>query len=181
MSVHAIARPYAKALFMLAQEQNEVKAWSEWLALASVLAQHPLTVDMLSRPVYTKQFRLDFFESITKEVMADLPITQKISTFLFVLSEQNRVVLLPEIAKAFEAIRRLAENSIQVEVTSAKPFSVDEREKLIVALSKRFSSSIELIIKEDPSLMAGAVIRVQDIILDGSVMGKIRQLREALA
>ena len=89
--------------------------------------------------------------------------------------------MLPEIAKAFEAIRRLAENSIQVEVTSAKPFSVDEREKLIVALSKRFSSSIELIIKEDPSLMAGAVIRVQDIILDGSVMGKIRQLREALA
>ncbi len=181
MSVHAIARPYAKALFMLAQEQNEVKAWSNWLEFASNLGRHPLTVDMLTNPIYTKQFRLDFYFNLTKEVMSDLSIEQQVQAFLSVLSEQNRIILLPEIEKAFEEIRRFAENSIKVEVTSAKKLTADEQTKLIAALSKRFSKSIELITKEDPSLMAGAVIRAEDIIVDGSVQGKIRQLREALA
>ncbi len=179
-SVHAIARPYAKALFMQAQEQNEVKAWSTWLELASKVGKHPLTVEMLKNPIYTREFKLDFYQQVTKDVMPTLSIEPQVKTFLAVLNEQDRIILLPEIEKAFEDIRRAIENSIKVEVTSAQKLTADEQTKLIAALSKRFSKSIDLEVKEDPSLMAGAVIRAQDIVLDGSVLGKIRQLKEAL-
>src|SRR5690606_37911720 len=116
-----------------------------------------------------------------KEVMPALSIEPHVKTFLAVLSEQDRIILLPEIEKAFEEIRRTAENSIKVEVISAQKLTADEQAKLIAVLSKRFSRSIDLEAKEDPGLMAGAVIRAQDIVLDGSVLGKIRQLKEALA
>src|SRR5687767_5915534 len=95
----AIARPYAKALFMLAKEQNEVKAWSLWLELVAKIGQHPLTVEMLKNPIYTKQFRLDFYHTITQEVMPTLSIEPQVKAFLSVLSEQDRVILLPEIEK----------------------------------------------------------------------------------
>lgn len=181
MSVHAIARPYAKALFMLAKEQNEVKAWSAWLEFASQLGKHPLTIDMLKNPIYAKAFRLDFYLNLTKEAMPELSIEEYVRVFLSVLNDRDRIILLPEIEKTFEEIRRASENSTKVEVTSAKKLTEDEQTRLKAALSKRFSTSIELEIKEDPSLIAGAVIRAQDIILDGSVLGKIRQLKEALA
>jgi F-type H+-transporting ATPase subunit delta len=181
MSVHAIARPYAKALFMLAEEQKEVKAFSEWLAFVSKLGKDPLVKDMLNNPIYTKQFRLDFFMNLTKKVMVDLSILKEVEAFLSALNNQDRMILLPEIEQAFEDIRCVTENTTKVEVTSAKKLTPDEQTRLIAALSKRFSSSIELVTKEDPSLMAGAIIRAQDIVLDGTVLGKIRQLREALA
>lgn len=181
MSADAIARPYARALFMLAKEQNEVKTWSLWLELVAKIGKHPLTIEMLKNPVYTKQFRLSFYHEVTQEVMPALSIEPQVKAFLSVLSDQDRVILLPEIEKAFEEIRRADENSTKVEVTSAKKLTADEQTKLIAALSQRFSTSIELETKEDPSLMAGVVIRAQDIVLDGSVLGKIRQLKEALA
>jgi F-type H+-transporting ATPase subunit delta len=181
MSVHAIARPYAKALFMLAQEQREVKAFSSWLGFVSELGKDPLVKDMLSNPLYTKQFRLDFFLNLTKQIMPDLSIIKQIEAFLMALNNQDRMILLPEIEQAFEDIRCVTENVTKVEVTSAKKLTPDEQTRLIAALSKRFSSSIELVTKEDSSLMAGAIIRAQNIVLDGSVLGKIRQLREALA
>jgi F-type H+-transporting ATPase subunit delta len=181
MSVHAIARPYAKALYMLAKEQNEVKAWSHWLEFVSELGRNPLTIEMLKNPVYTKQFRLDFYLGLTKEVMPGLSIINQVRAFLFVLNDLNRMVFLPEIEKSFEEIRRVAESTIKVEITSAKKLTAEEQARFVTALSKRFSSSVELVIKEDPSLMAGAIIRSADIVLDGSVQGKIRQLREALA
>lgn len=182
MSHHAVARSYAKAFFMLAQEQNQVKAFSEWLAFAAKLGKYLLTVEMLKNPIYTKTFRLDFYLGLTKEVFPELPILKQIEALLQVLSEQDRLILLPDIEIVFEEIRCAAENTLKVEVTSAQKLTSDEQSKLIAALSKRFaSSSVELVTKEDPSLMAGAVISVQDIVLDGSVVGKIRQLKEALA
>src|SRR5690242_9094923 len=139
MSVYAIARPYAKALFMLAQEQNEVEAWSHWLSFVAKVGQHPLIVEMLKNPIYTQQFRLGFFKGLIKEMMGDSPVLEKGVTFLETLTDQNRMILLPEIQEAFETIRRAAERSTKVEVTSAKKLTADEQGRLITALGKRFS------------------------------------------
>ncbi len=183
-SVQAIARPYAKALFMFAQEQHKetvLSDFSSWLDFVFQVGRHPLTIELLNNPVHTKLFRLDFYLNLTKEVLPDLSIMQAVQDFLSILTEQDRLILLPEIAEAFEAIRRVTENSTKVEVISAQKLSADEQVKLISALSTYFSSSIELVLKEDASLLAGVIIRAEDTILDGTVLGKVRQLREALA
>lgn len=101
--------------------------------------------------------------------------------FLFALSENDRLQLLPSIAELFEVLKAQLEQTVDVEVESAFELGNEQQDKLAQALSKKLDRQINLKARTNPELIGGAVIRTQDLVIDASVRGKLSKLAEKLS
>src|SRR3989344_1393501 len=98
-----LARPYAEAVFLLAQERGAFKPWSEMLALAATIAADPRIVALASDPWVAHERFLKLFLDI-----CGAALNQDGANFMRVLHERRRLVLLPEIAVLYEQRRAVA-------------------------------------------------------------------------
>ena len=101
--------------------------------------------------------------------------------FLGLLADNRRLPLLPEIAGLFDELRFEAERVVKAHVTSATPLPAAELDTIKAALKKRFGREVEIEASVDESLIGGAVIDAGDVVIDGSLKGKLARLQTALA
>ena len=106
--------------------------------------------------------------------------TLAIENFIALLAENKRLLLLPEIALQFEALRAEQEKTLVATVSSFSAFTKVQEQQLIESLSRRLQRQVTLEIKIDSSLIGGAVIRAGDFVIDGSVRGKLSKLSTEL-
>lgn len=170
-----LARPYAKAAFEFAQSHQELTEWSAMLGLASSVSVDETIQQLLRVPRITGAEKADTFV----EVCGD-KLDAKVQNFIHLLAENDRLLLLPEITELFELYKAEQEKSVDVEVTSAFALNNEQKDKLAKVLSARLSREVRLHATEDSSLIGGVVIRAGDLVIDGSVRGKIAKLAEAL-
>jgi F-type H+-transporting ATPase subunit delta len=96
------------------------------------------------------------------------------------LSENGRLDFLPEIASQFEELKAEAENVVDAEVCSAADLDERQRERLAAALRKRLGREVRLHCSVDPSLVGGAIVRSGDLLIDGSLKGRLERLETEL-
>jgi len=171
-----IARPYAQAAFRFASEQNMLREWSEMLALLAVVAADADMSEIIDSPHLTEQQLADLFIQVGGE-----RLNEKCANFVRVLAGNRRLGLLPEIATLFEVQRREAEGSVQAELVSAFPASEAQQASVTDSLRKRLGRDVTLTCSTDSSLLGGAIIRAGDLVIDGSVRGKLERLGTALS
>jgi F-type H+-transporting ATPase subunit delta len=177
-----LARPYAKALFDLAVEQEKTQVWSVLLAFCAKVACHPLVVDMLKNPQYSRQARVQFFLDITQDALKEsIKSLLYVHAFFNLLGHADRLNLLPELALMYDEILREVQKTIKVKVVSAKVLTEPQVAALKAALKKRLVSEIIIDAAVDESLLGGVVIHAGDAVIDGSVRGKLLSLQEALS
>jgi F-type H+-transporting ATPase subunit delta len=170
-----IARPYAKAAFQEARERATLSAWSAALQRAAGLAADPRVVEALTSPKLSNDQFVRFFAGLGGE-----GIDSHWQNFVRVLATNKRLGLLAEIAAQFEALKADHENRIAVEVVSATPIGPGELAKLTAALVRRLKREVRIDHSVDPALLGGAVIRAGDLVIDGSLTGRLRELATAL-
>ncbi|MBM7062694.1 F0F1 ATP synthase subunit delta [Pseudomonas sp. UL073] len=170
-----LARPYAKAAFEYAQAHQQLASWSAMLGLAAAVSQDETMQRVLSAPRLTSTEKANAFV----EVVGD-KFDAQVRNFLNVLADNSRLALLPEITELFELYKAEQEKSVEVEVTSAFALSAEQQDKLAKVLSARLSREVRLHVVEDASLIGGVVIHAGDLVIDGSVRGKLAKLAEAL-
>ena len=170
-----LARPYAKAAFEFAQSQKQLTEWSAMLGLASSVSVDETIQQVIRVPRMTGAEKANTFV----EVCGD-KLDAKVQNFIHLLAENDRLLLLPEITELFELLKAEQEKSVDVEVTSAFALNNEQKDKLAKVLSARLSREVRLHATEDSSLIGGVVIRAGDLVIDGSVRGKIAKLAEAL-
>ncbi len=168
-----LARPYARAAFALASEHRQLAGWSQALAVSAQFAGDSRIVSLLKHPNLSNE---DAVGLVAPPQSFD-PIY---SEFLRVLAENDRLVLLPEIAGQFDALRAEAEKVIKAAVTSASALDMVELGKLREALRKRFGRDVEISTAVDPELIGGAVIDTGDVVIDGSLRTKLARLNATL-
>ncbi|MGH8055579.1 MAG: F0F1 ATP synthase subunit delta [Stenotrophomonas sp.] len=168
-----LARPYARAAFAIAREDGKFAPWSDALAFSARVAADPRVSALLSNP---QLGRGDAVALLTPEAAGET-----YSRFLGLLAESHRLQQLPEISGLFDQLRADAENVLKATVTSAAELSADELEKIKAALRKRFGRDVEVSTAVDASLIGGAVIDAGDVVIDGSLKGKLSRLQTALA
>jgi F-type H+-transporting ATPase subunit delta len=100
---------------------------------------------------------------------------------LATLGAYRRLGYLPEIAEQYARLRADAERTLEVTVTSAVELSAAQREQFASALTKRLDRKVQLHCEVDPALLGGAVVRADDLVIDGSVRGSLTQLAAAAA
>ena len=75
---------------------------------------------------------------------------------------------------------RRVENTTDVEVISAVALNANQAEKLTAALNKRLKRRVRMQNSVDATLLGGAVIRAGDMVIDGSLRGRLERLATEL-
>lgn len=171
-----LARPYAQAVFELAQSQRDLPGWSLRLRSMAGAVNDPNVRRLIVSPRVSNKQRV----AIVAEISGCKPGDQG-TNFLGVLAGNGRLGVLSEIAALYEELRAEAERSMQAEVVSAFPVSEDQKQQLAAALKKRLGREVSLTCRTDENLIGGAIVRAGDLVIDGSVTGKLGKLTVALS
>jgi len=171
-----IARPYAKAAFGFARDANAFAAWSQGLQAAAQIVADPRIAGLINNP----QLSPADLAGLVSDV-AGHNLDASMRNFIAVLAENRRLLLLPEIAAQYEVLRAEVENTVDVQVISAVPLDAAQQGKLAAALSTRLKRRVRMQNSVDSSLLGGAVVRAGDLVIDGSLKGRLERLGTELA
>lgn len=172
----SIARPYAKAAFDCAVEEGKLNVWSALLNRAAlVVREKPMQVLLRDRRL-DKQVAYECLLAACKSLV--FPAGKN---FLKLLVSYQRLLALPEIAKLFANYKAEQANQVTARAISAVPLTKIEGQALVTALERRLQREVELDYFVDGRLLGGLVVQVGDLVIDGSVRGKLERLRATLA
>ncbi|RUQ33530.1 MAG: F0F1 ATP synthase subunit delta [Candidatus Competibacteraceae bacterium] len=179
----AAARPYARAAFEDAQDAQALPLWSELLQAAAAVAADPAMRHLLGpwNPQLRGEQKAELVAGLCRDVRGGLETPTVFVAFLRMLAEFHRLHQLPGIAVLFERLRAEAESVLHAELITATEVTAVQSDSISKALTARFKRSVELNCKTDASLIAGAVIRIGDRVIDGSARGRLDKLAMALS
>lgn len=172
--LNTVARPYTKAVFEYAREAGALDQWSEMLATAAAVVSNETVDNVLSNPGLTHGQKAEAVIS----VIADLDEQGK--NLVQLLSENDRLSLLPEVSAQFEQLKADLQKTVEVEVTSAYELDEQQQQKLTQALSTKLGQDVSLTTEIDKSIIGGVIIRTDDLVIDGSLRGRLAKLAEAM-
>ena len=168
------ARPYAKALFQAALETQQEDAVANEVALLSQASQTDQIVSMIEDPMERQMVGAtlkDLFKAELGELTANL---------LNVLTENNRVAMLPELYSAYLVLYE--EHKKQKNISVRVPTGVSEAAKQVIKdkLLRKEGDSTNIVFDEVDSLIGGFVIQSGDEVLDLSIKGRLKKLLNQL-
>jgi len=169
------ARPYASAAFGFAHEHDRLSQFSALLAAASAVVADERVARLIGSP----QVREDDLVSLITEAAGDA-VDEHGRNFIRTVAHNDRLALLPEIAAQFERLRAEVENVVDVELVAAMAVEPAQQERLAQALRRRFGREVRLHTRIDASLIGGAVVRAGDLVIDGSLKGRLERLSSAM-
>ena len=170
-----VARPYAEAVFELAQQTNALPVWSGMLRSASAVASDAGVRFALDNPKLSTGDKEALFLSICGD-----QLNADGRSFVRVLTSAERIGLLPEIRELFELMKDEADGVARAQITSAFPVDDAQLASLRTALEKRFGKKVEASVTVDRGLIGGARIVVGDTVIDGSVDGELKAMASQL-
>ena len=100
--------------------------------------------------------------------------------FIKLLSENHRLLALPQISEIFEHLKAEFEKTIDANVVSASELNAEQQENLKQKLATKLGRQVNINVSVDPTLLGGLVIEAEDMVIDGSVRGKLTKLSETL-
>jgi F-type H+-transporting ATPase subunit delta len=170
-----VARPYARAAFAVARDAGRVADWSQWLATARNVVESEEFGKLERSPGITTAQLSALVSGISGEASGEQG-----QAVLALLSENGRLDYLPEISELFAQLEADAENVADVEVVSATELDDVQRNRLAAALRTRLERDVRLHCSVDPELIGGAVVRSGDLLIDGSLRGRLERLQTEL-
>ncbi len=172
------ARPYAKAIFELARDENKLDQWQQGLSLAATVAGDEGMRALLEQPDHLPRELGEFFLSVLDAAGAEKD--DDFTNAIRLLAENSRLAALPAIAAEYATMKQEAEGKIEVRVASAQELSAEQLDKIAGSLAKRLGKQVSLSTEIDESLIAGAVITAGDLVIDGSASGRMQKLAVAV-
>lgn len=170
-----LARPYARAAFEYAHGKGDLGSWSTALATAAAVSREATVATMLSSPAHTAEQLAATMVELCGDALGGAH-----QNFIKVLATNKRLPLLPEISELFEELKAEQERSVDVTVLSAYALEEAAEQNLAQVLSKKLEREVKVETQVDESLLGGIVIRAGDLVIDGSVRGRLNKLSEAM-
>ncbi|UDG81774.1 ATP synthase subunit delta [Candidatus Profftia lariciata] len=169
-----MARPYAKAAFDFAVENHSLDHWQYMLTFCAEVARRKNIIQILTG-MLTIEKKLNLFIQLCGDQIDTFG-----HNFIKIMSENQRLLLLPEVLQQFNELRNILENKIHVEVTSVINLSKEQLNKIKTSMEIRMSRKVILNCTIDKSIIAGMIIRVGDLVIDGSIRHRLKCLAGAL-
>ena len=181
---NTIARPYARAAFQVAEENNALDELSRSLGIGKELLSDGQIVKFLANPALTDDERLRFLVELFAKAAGDDSVfggsSEHGTNFLKLLLEYGRVNVLPEISDRFDALKSQVENTVDVTVSSATKLNDAQMSEIESALRSRLGRDINLHFKLDENLIGGARLQAGDLVIDGSIRTGLEKLSSTL-
>ena len=170
-----VARPYARAAFAHARDAKDFASWSRLLGAAATAAVDPRVSRLIGHPLVTGRQLVELLAEASGGAGG-----AEGRNFLRTLAANRRLALLPEISAQFEALRAEIENVVDVELIAAREIEAPQQQRLAAALKRRLGREVRMHTRIDESLIGGAIVRAGDLVIDGSLKGRLDRLDSAL-
>jgi len=171
-----VARPYAEALFSVAQGSG--KPLNDWLAVTEELANlmtHPQVAEVVADPNLDHD---QVFGLLTGMMKAPLP--EAGGNLLRLLIENQRLAVLPEVALQFRRLKNSAEGVADCLIETAFPLNDAQVAELVASLATKFGRKLKPEVRVNADLIGGVRATVGDQVLDGSVRTRLTDMQTAL-
>ena len=99
---------------------------------------------------------------------------------LIAISDVDRTNRLPQILEEFVALAAASRQKVSGEIITAIKLDDATVTRAAAELSRVTSKDVQLFQKVDPIILGGAIIKVGDLIIDGSLRRKLGQIKETL-
>src|SRR5215204_2889026 len=174
--MEAIAEVYARSLFEVAKEHDVLdRVHDELGEFAEALDENRELQVFLFSPYFASDEKR---AGVTK-IVSDAD--ERIVNFLELLAERHRMPALFRIRREFDALWAEENQLLPVTVTSA----VELDEGLVESIGKRMQEQtgrkVELSSNVDPDVLGGLMVRVGNMVLDGTVRNRLERLRKTVA
>ena len=178
MTVRAVARQYALALFDVAQKGGQTDRVGRELAeFAALVASH----DELSTVFANTAIPAAEKRAIVDRLVQALPeLSAEIRRLLTLLADRDRLMLLETIAAIFKEKAMDAKRVVRAELVTAAPLDDAVRGRIAASLERVLGRQVTMTERVDPALVGGFVARVGSVVVDGSVMRHLERIREKL-
>jgi F-type H+-transporting ATPase subunit delta len=168
---------YANALGDIALAQGAAEPTAKQLSdFAALYAQSVELRTFLASPAVTIETK----HAVIEKLVARLGASKIVRNFLFVITDHRRTHLLPEIAATFQQVIRQRQGVAEAEISSAVELSAAQKKEMVATLARLVGKKIETKYSLDPALLGGAVVRIGDTIYDGSLRGRLNEMRALL-
>jgi F-type H+-transporting ATPase subunit delta len=169
----AQAEPYAKAIFDLALHDNKLSEWHQILKMMAEVALVCKENQLLDNPKVNATQEIDFFAEIINQ-------SPEAMNLIRLLAERKKLSMLPEVAAGYQKLFFANNKMLEVEVFSASELTSVQKERLLSALNQRYQGEILLQYHVDEKLIGGAVMHIEDKVIDSSISGMLQLLKQNL-
>jgi len=169
-----IARPYAEALYQVAQK-HDVKAWSQQLDALALVAGDAELRQFADSPKATVEQVFAVTTAAANQQLAD-----GVQNFLREMIANGRLAALPAVVEQFHALANAAAGVADAMIFSAYPIEPAQLAEVVASLEKRFGRKLEAHVTLEPELIGGIRVVVGDEVLDTSVKARLERMKVAL-
>ena len=169
-----IARPYAEAVFALADKGGDLARWSRSLATMAAVAADAGARRAVGNPNLTAEQVYGLFAAASGDLAGEE------QNFLRVLIENDRLAALPEIAALYEELKNEREGVVEAVITTAFPLDKQQLAALVGEIEGRFRRKVRAQVHVDAGLIGGVRMQVGDEVIDGSVRERLVAMAAAL-
>ena len=170
-----LARPYAKAAFEYAIEAKQLAEWSEMLGFAAQVVSDEAMQQLLTSPHFTKENQKDAMLKVCEDKLNANGVN-----FIKLLAQNGRLLALPEIEVLFNFLRSEFEKTIEAQITSATELNEQQIAQLKEKLAAKLGRQVEIGVEVNADLLGGLIIQAEELVIDGSVRGKLAKLSDTL-
>jgi len=172
-----ISKRYAKALLSLGQEDGNHIAYGKDLnEFNSFCSANPEFIKVVANQIFSVEER----KRVLDAVLARSTFANLMKNFLRLLLDKNRIGGIQAISAYYSKLTDEISNITRADITTAKPLKKEARDKLALALEGLTAKQVKIEVKEDASLIGGLIVRIGDLVLDGSVKAQLKGLKESL-
>ena len=172
-----LSKRYAKALLSIGQEDGNFERYGRELNDFARLCREN---EQLLQAISSKVFTLEERKGILRAILDKSEYSDVIKNFLNLLVDKDRIAGIQEISDYYGRLTDEVLNIARAEVITPRPLKEDATESLEKVLESFTSKKIRMEIKQDESLIGGIVVKVGDLVLDGSIRAQLEGLKESL-
>jgi F-type H+-transporting ATPase subunit delta len=175
LRTETIARNYAEALFQLGERSDNVELYADLLdAVAAAVEQTPRVEAILMSPRIPKAEKAQLLGGALRDTPREFVL------FLQALVRRGRQQILRPVATEYMNLLDQKLDRVRAGVTLARTPDEKLKRDIQEALSRQLGKQVIPAFSVDPEILGGAIVRVGERVLDGSLRRRMTKLRRHL-
>lgn len=172
-----LSKRYAKALFELCDHAALDDVKDAFFNLRDTWLDNIELRDALTNPAYPVAQRTEALREISYYIRKD---DEHFENFLLLLLRNNRLDLIPDLAKSFAGLVDDFKSMLNVTVVSAFELTDEEKGEILSRMKSDYSPMVSVSWEVNPSIIGGLMIKAGDLVLDGTLQGSLDKIRKSL-
>ena len=171
-----VSKRYAKALFSLGQEDGNFLQYGRDLTEFTRICQdNPDFLKVIANPIFAVEER----KKVLQFVLDKSSFSDRTKNFLNLLLDKDRIGAMEAIMDHYLRLVDEISDIARAEIITARPLKEEALGRIEKSLEGQASKKIKSEVREDRGLIGGIVVKIGDLVLDGSVKAQLEGLQES--